>query len=186
MLQQANWANWGVLTADVAEARLNLERAEKEFARVEKLKASNVISATQIDEKKYELELARIRLQRAEAKLYAPASQATARLAAEQGDNSRQTEVKLLELDLADSKLAVDEAESELQRADQLRKQSPSAISEQEIRKYQFQAERAKIQMQRIMIKLEASKGGTRRRKKMSLTTPLLESWLSWPLVPGC
>jgi hypothetical protein len=76
----------------------------------------------------------------------------------ERSNVSQQTEIKLLELDLADAKLALEEAESELQRAEELRKQSPTAISEQEIRKYQFQAQRAKIQIQRIAIKLEAAK----------------------------
>jgi multidrug resistance efflux pump len=69
------------------------------------------------------------------------------------------TEQRLLELDLADAKLAVEEAEAELARAEQIRKQSPAAISEPELRKYALQAERAKIQVQRIMVRLEAIKG---------------------------
>jgi len=149
--------NWGLLTADVAEARLDLERAEKEFSRVEQLKAAKAISQAEFDAKQYDLERAKIQLRRAEAKLFAPAADGSAGTP-ERRKLSQQTEVKLLELDLADAKLAVEEAESELQRVDQLRKQSPSAVSEQEIRKYQFQTDRAKIQVQRIMIKLEAAK----------------------------
>jgi multidrug resistance efflux pump len=144
---------------------LELERAEKEFARVEQLKAAKAISQAEFDAKQYELERAKIQLRRAEAKLFAPAADGSAGTP-KRGKLSQQTEVKLLELDLADAKLAVEEAESELQRVDQLRKQSPSAVSEQEIRKYQFQADRAKIQMQRIMVKLEATRADSEPSKR--------------------
>ncbi len=154
----AQQANWGVLTADVAEARLALERAEKEFARIEQLKARNAISETQFDEKKYELELAKIQLQRAEAKLYAATPVAPPLAAPEKINVTQQTEARLLELDLAEAKLAVEVAEAEVEQADVIRKKNPGGISETEIRKYRLQAERAKIQMQRIMVKLEAVK----------------------------
>jgi hypothetical protein len=154
--------NWGLLTADVAEARLELERAEKEFARVEQLKAKKVISEEQFDQKRFELERAKIQLQRAESKLFAPAQVAQSTPMVERASVGQGTEIRLLELDLADAKLALDEAESDLQRGEQLRKQNAGSISEQEIRKYQFQAERAKIQVQRITIKLEAAKEPSR------------------------
>jgi|GEM_PF-6770891 len=154
--------NWGLLTADVAEARLELERAEKEFARVEQLKAKKVISEEQFDQKRFELERAKIQLQRAESKLFAPAQVAQSTPMVERASVGQGTEIRLLELDLADAKLALDEAESDLQRGEQLRKQDAGSISEQEIRKYQFQAERAKIQVQRITIKLEAAKEPSR------------------------
>ncbi|MCI0357269.1 MAG: hypothetical protein L0211_02135 [Planctomycetaceae bacterium] len=158
----AQQVNWGELTADVAEARLDFERAEKEFARVEQLKSNGAISAEQVDQKKYELEKARIQLQRAEARLYAPAltavDAASTPATVERGGLSQATELRLLELDLAEAKLAVEVAETEFQYADEIRKKNPGAISETEIRKYRLQADRARIQMERIKVKLEAAK----------------------------
>jgi hypothetical protein len=151
--------NLGELTADVAEARLELERAEKEYARVEQLRQRGAISDAQVDVMRFNLEKAKIQLQRAEARLHAPAPAAPAANTAADSDKvGKRTEVRLLELDLADAKLAIQEAETELQRAQELRERSPGGVSEQELRKYQFQAERAKIQMQRVMIRLEAAK----------------------------
>jgi hypothetical protein len=67
-----------------------------------------------------------------------------------------QTELKLLELDLAEAKLSVEEAEEEYSRVQELK--AANSISQQEVRQKQLAVERAKIQMQRIMIKLEAAK----------------------------
>jgi multidrug resistance efflux pump len=67
-----------------------------------------------------------------------------------------QTELKLLELDLAEAKLSVEEAEEDFARVQELK--ARNAITQQEVRQKQLQVERAKIQMQRIMIKLEAAK----------------------------
>jgi len=147
-----------LLELDLAEAQLALDRAEKESARIEQLRATNAISQEQVDQKRFELAQAKIQVQRATAKLQAGSPAVESRATAEPVGPSQRTEIRLLELDLADAKLAVEEAESELARVQQIQKQSPAALSEQEIRKYQFQADRAKIQVQRIMIKLEAAK----------------------------
>ena len=143
---------------DLAEAKLALDRADKEWARIAELPKNNAISQAQVDQKQMELEHAKIQVQRALAKLQAAAPAAVLPPTAEPRDARSKTEVRLLELDLADAKLAVEEAESELARAEQIEKQSPGTISEQEIRRNRFQAERAKIQVQRIMVKLEAAK----------------------------
>jgi multidrug resistance efflux pump len=147
-----------LLELDLAEAQLALDRAEKESARIEQLRATNAISQEQVDQKRFELAQAKILVQRATAKLQAGSPAVESRATAEPVGPSQRTEIRLLELDLADAKLAVEEAESELARMQQIQKQSPAALSEQEIRKYQFQADRAKIQVQRIMIKLEGAK----------------------------
>ena len=67
-----------------------------------------------------------------------------------------QTELKLLELDLAEAKLSVEEAEEEYSRVQELK--ATNSISQQEVRQKQLAVERAKIQLQRIMVKLEAAK----------------------------
>ena len=153
--------NWGELTADVAEARLELERAEKANARVEQLKARGAISEAQVDEMRFNLEKAKIQLQRAESRLHAPALANTApAIAADNAKVSNRTEVRLLELDLAEAKLAVEEAEAHLAHVQQIKERNPGALSDQEFRTYTVAAERAKIQMQRVMIRLEAAKEG--------------------------
>lgn len=153
--------NWGELTADVAEARLELERAEKANARVEQLKARGAISEAQVDEMRFNLEKAKIQLQRAESRLHAPALANTApAIAADNAKVSNRTEVRLLELDLAEAKLAVEEAEARLAHVQQIKERNPGALSDQEFRTYTVAAERAKIQMQRVMIRLEAAKEG--------------------------
>jgi hypothetical protein len=61
-------------------------------------------------------------------------------------------------LDLADARLAVEEAEAELAEVQEIRSKNPAALSEQEMRKKRFQVERAKIQVQRIQIQLDEAK----------------------------
>jgi beta-lactamase regulating signal transducer with metallopeptidase domain len=69
---------------------------------------------------------------------------------------ARETEARLLELDLADAKLGVEEAQAEVQAAQQMREKG--AIGQQEMRQRELKVERAKIQMQRIQVRLEAAR----------------------------
>src|SRR5262249_50391108 len=55
----------------------------------------------------------------------------------------RQTQRKLLELDLLAARLEVEAAEVELAEVESIRKKNPSAVSDQEVRKRQLQIERA-------------------------------------------
>jgi beta-lactamase regulating signal transducer with metallopeptidase domain len=72
-------------------------------------------------------------------------------------DADRQTQRKLLELDLAEARLGVESAEVELAVLVEVRAKNPSAVSQQELRKRQLEVERAKIQVQRIQVQLEAA-----------------------------
>ena len=152
--------NREALTADVAQARLDLERAEKEFARIVKLKADNGISEAQFDAKQYELERAKIQLRKAEAMLSGVKAQADPQPAARPTPAKSQADVRLLELDLAEAKVVLDVAEAELAQAEEINNKSPNAVSQPELRKYRAAIERAKIQLQRAQIKLEAAKEG--------------------------
>jgi beta-lactamase regulating signal transducer with metallopeptidase domain/type II secretory pathway component GspD/PulD (secretin) len=161
--RQPNLANWGIIMADIAEARLELERAEKEYARAEQLKAQKAISDVQVDAMKFDLEKARIKLQRAEAHMTAgtaAATQAAAQSAptAATSKASREAEIRLLELDVAEAKTVLEVSEAELAHAEEIIQKSLGAVSQQELRKYRAAVERGKIQVQRAEIKLEAAK----------------------------
>jgi beta-lactamase regulating signal transducer with metallopeptidase domain/multidrug resistance efflux pump len=147
-----------LLKAELDEARLEVERAQKDFARVQQLHAAKAVSQEQMDLKLFELERAKIQLRKAEAKLQAPATSAQPAAVLPPAPGSDETQVRLLELELEEAKLGLAEAESELQRVAELREKSPGVISQAELRKLQFQADRAKIQYQKVMVRLESAK----------------------------
>jgi beta-lactamase regulating signal transducer with metallopeptidase domain len=70
-------------------------------------------------------------------------------------NTDRQTQKKLLELDLADAQLTVEEAEAQLDATKQL--VAKGTTPQHELRKQQLQVERAKIQVKRIQIQLDAA-----------------------------
>jgi hypothetical protein len=67
-----------------------------------------------------------------------------------------QTQRKLLELDLAEAQVNVELAQSELESIQEISKKNPSAVSRQELRKRQLEVDRAKIQVKRIHVQLDA------------------------------
>ena len=151
--------SWGALRADVDEARLELQRAEQDWRRVEQLKAKGLIANNQVDQSQFDLEKARINLRRAEAKLHedlAARNQPTA--GSPQRSASSQIEIRLLELDVDEAKLALEDAEVRLAHAATQRVKSPSSLSGAEFQSCRVNVDRAKIQLQRAQIKLEAAK----------------------------
>jgi hypothetical protein len=155
---------------DLRVAELGLEKAEQDYARIEQLAKNSQISQTQVDAARYALAVAKIEVQRAKAKLQA-ASQSVATSAAaepaqsEKAPPSRAAEMKLLELDLAEAKLTVEEAEEDLSRVRNLAA-AGNAVARQELQQKQFAVERAKIQLQRIMVKLEATQSEASPERK--------------------
>jgi multidrug resistance efflux pump len=155
-----------LLELDLAQAKLELERADSDFTRVKKLEANKQVSQAEVAAAQYAVAAAQSQVQKAEAKLQGSAAPATrtaanplaARAASAAAPPSKATDVKLLELDLAEAKLSLDEAEHELSRVQQLR--TKNVITEQEVRPKQLAVERAKIQVARIMLKLAGAKEG--------------------------
>jgi hypothetical protein len=81
---------------------------------------------------------------------------------------ARQTNRKLLELDLAAARLEVEAAGVEVTEAEEIRKKNPASISQSELRKRQLQVERAKIQVKRMEVQLEeAGKAETPRSRTL-------------------
>jgi beta-lactamase regulating signal transducer with metallopeptidase domain len=79
---------------------------------------------------------------------------ASAREAASLGVG-RETQIKLLKLDIQDAELGRQVAESELEYMLEVLKKNPGAVSETEVRKYKFQLSRAEIQLQKLKVLLE-------------------------------
>lgn len=71
---------------------------------------------------------------------------------------TNQTQRKLLELDLQEAQVNVEAAEVELAMVQEVLKKNPNSVSRQEVRKRQLEVDRAKIQMKRIQVQLEAEK----------------------------
>lgn len=72
--------------------------------------------------------------------------------------STHQTEIRLLELDLAEAELALQEAEAKLETNQRIHEQNPGGVSDTELRAGRLAVERAKIQVQRIKVKLEAAR----------------------------
>ena len=84
------------------------------------------------------------------------------------------THRKLLELDLAEAQLNLEVAKVELESIQEISKKNPSAISQQELRKRQLEVDRAKIQVKRIEVRLEAEKETTGPASTPKAETPTL------------
>ncbi|MEX2176406.1 MAG: M56 family metallopeptidase [Pirellulaceae bacterium] len=71
---------------------------------------------------------------------------------------SPSTELRLLELDREEADASLQIAEAELQAMQEIRAKNPGAASPAELRKFEFQVQRAKIQLERINVRLEGLK----------------------------
>jgi beta-lactamase regulating signal transducer with metallopeptidase domain len=66
--------------------------------------------------------------------------------------------VRLLELDLAEAEVELQLAQTELEANEDIQKRNPGALTNAEIRALRLKVDRAKIQVQRIKLKLEAAR----------------------------
>jgi hypothetical protein len=146
--------NQRLLELDLAQAKLEVDKAEKDLARIQRLD----VSQAEVDVARFALAAAQIQAQKAAARLEGSASVPATAADPARSPVSKATEVKLLELDLAEAKLSLDAAELELARIQQLRERN--VVPDEEVQKQRFATERAKIQVQRIMVKLEAANAG--------------------------
>jgi beta-lactamase regulating signal transducer with metallopeptidase domain len=71
---------------------------------------------------------------------------------------SASLELRLLELDRAEAEATLQVAEAELQSNEEIQRKHPGAVSQTELRKFQGMVDRAKIQLERIKLKLEAAR----------------------------
>lgn len=152
--------NRKLLELELAAAKLEVEKAEKDFARIQQVD----VSQAEVDAARIALATAQIQVQKAMARLEGGAPASAPAADPDRAPVSRATEVKLLELDLAEAKLTLEAAESDLARIQQLRDRN--VVSEEEVSRKQLAAERAKIHVQRIMVRLEAAKGPDEARRR--------------------
>jgi hypothetical protein len=82
------------------------------------------------------------------------------------------TQRKLLELDLADARLSVESAETELAEVKEIRSKNPGAVSQQELRKKQLEIERAKIKVKRIELLIEEAGKDSEGSPALPAATP--------------
>jgi beta-lactamase regulating signal transducer with metallopeptidase domain len=66
--------------------------------------------------------------------------------------------VRLLELDLAEAEVELQLAQTELQEGEDIQKRSPGALTDTVLRARRLKVDRAKIQVERIRLKLEAAR----------------------------
>ncbi len=152
--------NRKLLELELAAAKLEVEKAEQDFARIQKLD----VSQAEADAARIALAAAQIQVQKAVARLEGGAPASVPAADPDRAPVSRATEVKLLELDLAEAKLTLEAAEADLSRIQQLRDRN--VIPEEEVSRKQLAAERAKIHVQRIMVRLEAAKEPDEARRR--------------------
>ena len=157
----ANLPTGASLTADIAEARLELERAEKDVCPRGAIESQRGNQRERSGVKKYELERAKIRLQRAEAICTWPGGghQEAARLRNRRACKAnRERKSACWSWTWPRPRWCSKVSEAELSQAEEIHKKSPGAVSQPELRKYRAAVERGKIQVQRAAIKLDAAK----------------------------
>ena len=70
----------------------------------------------------------------------------------------RETQVKLMELDLKDAELELQVAQAELDGAEEIRKVNPQALSRAEITKREVTVRRAQLRIEKLKVMLDGAK----------------------------